>query len=533
MSSNSNGDGRFTIPVTFDIGTNLDIAQVQVQNRVGIAAPRLPQDVRQIGVNVVKSSPDLMLVVHLYSPDQSRDPLYVSNYANLEIKDTLTRVDGVGSITVFGERDYAMRIWLDPDRLQSLNLTATDVTLALAGAEHPGRLRRAQPAAGRDAGRVPDRGADARPARRSRTSSPTSWSRPRRRRWCASRTWRASSSPRRTTRRARISTAIRGGDGGVPAAGLERAADRQGDPRHHGNAGQAFPARHQLRHRLRSDPVHRAVGRGGAGDDPRGDPARRAGRDPVPADLARRDHPAGRDPDLADRHVLLHGAVRLLAEQPVAVRAGARGRHRGRRRHRRGGERRAQYRGGPQPARRREAQHGRGRRRADRDRAGAVRGVRAVGLHHRHFRPVLPPVRAHHRRRHHHLADRVADAVAGAVRAAAQAARRTASQPVGRADPRLLPAVQPRLRRGGARLWLAHDAGGALRRDHAGALRRHAGVRPQRIPQDADRLHPAGRSRLHHRGDAVAARRLALAHRRGEPAHRRHRAEDAGRDRAP
>ena len=131
MSSNSNGDGRFTIQVTFDIGTNLDIAQVQVQNRVGIAAPRLPQDVRQIGVNVVKSSPDLMLVVHIYSPDRSRDPLYVSNYANLEIKDTLTRVDGVGSLTIFGERAYAMRIWLDPHRLQSVNLTATDVTIAL------------------------------------------------------------------------------------------------------------------------------------------------------------------------------------------------------------------------------------------------------------------------------------------------------------------------------------------------------------------------------------------------------------------
>ena len=131
MSSNSNGDGRFTIQVTFDIGTNLDIAQVQVQNRVGIAAPRLPQDVRQIGVNVVKSSPDLMLVVHVYSPDRSRDALYVSNYANLEIKDTLTRVDGVGSLTIFGERAYAMRVWLDPPRLQAVNLTATDVTIAL------------------------------------------------------------------------------------------------------------------------------------------------------------------------------------------------------------------------------------------------------------------------------------------------------------------------------------------------------------------------------------------------------------------
>src|ERR1700750_956534 len=95
LSSNSTGDGRFTISVTFDIGTNLDIAQVQVQNRVAIAQPRLPADVRNIGVTVAKSSPDLMMIVHLYSPDHSRDDLYVSNYANIEIKDVLTRVDGV------------------------------------------------------------------------------------------------------------------------------------------------------------------------------------------------------------------------------------------------------------------------------------------------------------------------------------------------------------------------------------------------------------------------------------------------------
>src|SRR3954447_19398938 len=132
VSSNSTADGRFTIAVTFDLGTNLDIAQVQVQNRVAIAQPRLPQDVRQIGVTVTKSSPDLLMVVHLFSPDKSRDALYISNYANIQIKDVLTRVDGVGSITVFGSRDYAMQIWLDPSRLQSLNLTASDVTQALA-----------------------------------------------------------------------------------------------------------------------------------------------------------------------------------------------------------------------------------------------------------------------------------------------------------------------------------------------------------------------------------------------------------------
>jgi hydrophobe/amphiphile efflux-1 (HAE1) family protein len=133
MSSNSTADGRFSIQVTFDLGTNLDIAQVQVQNRVSIAQPRLPSDVRNIGVTVSKASPDLMMVVHLYSPDKSRDSLFISNYATLEITDPLTRVDGVGSITVFGSRDYSMRVWLDPDRLQSLGLTASDVTSALQG----------------------------------------------------------------------------------------------------------------------------------------------------------------------------------------------------------------------------------------------------------------------------------------------------------------------------------------------------------------------------------------------------------------
>jgi hydrophobe/amphiphile efflux-1 (HAE1) family protein len=133
VTSNSTGDGRFTIAVTFDLGTNLDIAQVQVQNRMAIAEPRLPAAVRNIGVTVTKASPDLMMVVHLFSPDKSRDSLFISNYATLEITDAVTRVDGVGSITEFGSRDYSMRIWLDPDRLQSVGLTASDVVLALEG----------------------------------------------------------------------------------------------------------------------------------------------------------------------------------------------------------------------------------------------------------------------------------------------------------------------------------------------------------------------------------------------------------------
>jgi hydrophobe/amphiphile efflux-1 (HAE1) family protein len=131
ISSNATGDGRFNISVTFDLGTDLDIAQVQVQNRVATALPRVPPDVRNIGVTVNKASPDLMMVVHLYSPDKSRDTLFISNYANVQVKDVLSRIDGVGSITVFGSRDYSMRVWLDPGRLQSLGLTAGDVVAAL------------------------------------------------------------------------------------------------------------------------------------------------------------------------------------------------------------------------------------------------------------------------------------------------------------------------------------------------------------------------------------------------------------------
>jgi hydrophobe/amphiphile efflux-1 (HAE1) family protein len=133
MTSNATGDGRFQIDVTLELGTNLDIAQVQVQNRVAIAQPRIPVDVRNIGVTTAKSSPDLMIVVHLYSPDKSRDPLFISNYATVEVLDQLNRIYGVGGITVFGARDYSMRVWLDPDRLYALGLTTGDVVTALQG----------------------------------------------------------------------------------------------------------------------------------------------------------------------------------------------------------------------------------------------------------------------------------------------------------------------------------------------------------------------------------------------------------------
>ena len=175
MSSNSTADGRSpsrsrstSAPISISRRCRCRTASASRQ-------PRLPPEVRQIGVTVNKASPDLMMVVHLWSPDKSRDQLFISNYATLEIKDAIIRVDGVGSITVFGSREYAMRVWLDPERLQSLGLTANDVVLALQG-------QNIQVASGilnqppvESSTRVPDRGADPRASVGSAKNSPISW----------------------------------------------------------------------------------------------------------------------------------------------------------------------------------------------------------------------------------------------------------------------------------------------------------------------------------------------------------------------
>ncbi|KAA1261530.1 Efflux pump membrane transporter BepE [Rubripirellula obstinata] len=131
MSSQSTNDGGYSLTVTFDVGTDLDMAQVMVQNRVNLAAPVLPAEVKSIGVSVVKSSPNSLLAINLFSPDQSRDQLYLSNYATIRIKDELARIQGVGSINIIGQRDYSMRVWLDPNRMAALSLTASDAIAAL------------------------------------------------------------------------------------------------------------------------------------------------------------------------------------------------------------------------------------------------------------------------------------------------------------------------------------------------------------------------------------------------------------------
>jgi HAE1 family hydrophobic/amphiphilic exporter-1 len=131
FSSQATGDGKLTLTVTFKLGTDLDTAQVLTQNRVAIALPRLPDVVQRLGVTVKKNSPDLLLVIHLSSPDGSHDQLYMSNYATLQVRDVLSRLDGIGDVQIFGGRDYAMRIWLDPDKVAAHNLTPDEVVAAL------------------------------------------------------------------------------------------------------------------------------------------------------------------------------------------------------------------------------------------------------------------------------------------------------------------------------------------------------------------------------------------------------------------
>jgi len=131
MSSSATADGVLNLTVTFAIGTNVDLAQVQVQNRVSQALARLPEEVRALGVTTEKRSPDITMVVHLVSPDGRYDPVYLRNYAALNVRNELGRLPGAGQVIVFGSGDYAMRVWLDPNKVAARGLSASDVVQAI------------------------------------------------------------------------------------------------------------------------------------------------------------------------------------------------------------------------------------------------------------------------------------------------------------------------------------------------------------------------------------------------------------------
>ncbi|HMC10353.1 MAG TPA: efflux RND transporter permease subunit, partial [Pirellulaceae bacterium] len=131
MSSQSTNDGVYTLTVTFTPGADLNLAQVLVQNRVALSQPILPDLVKRRGVTVKKKSPSVLMIVNLYSSDDSRDNLYLSNYATIQLRDELSRLPGVGDISFLGQRDYSMRVWLDPEKMSFRNLTSSDVTKAI------------------------------------------------------------------------------------------------------------------------------------------------------------------------------------------------------------------------------------------------------------------------------------------------------------------------------------------------------------------------------------------------------------------
>ena len=414
LYSQATSNGQLTITVTFKLGTDLDKAQVLVQNRVAIAQPRLPEEVQRNGVVTRKNSPDILMVVFMLSPDDTFDQLYISNYALLQVRDQLLRLDGVGDIQMFGARDYSMRLWLDPDKIATLGMTAGEVVAAI-------RAQNVQIAGGQIAEPpIADRAFSAEPHLHRPSEGPEAVrghrGQGRRRR------------PHRAAARRRADRARRAGlyhqqlpaaeirrrHAGDAAAGLERAGDRQEHFRHHGAAEDELPEGARLQYRLQPDRIHRAVRQRADQDDLRGDGAGRHRGAGVPAGLAAGDHSDHRDPGVAGRHLCGDGGARLLDQQSHAVRPRARGRHRGRRRDRGGRECRAPSRARHEPARCGAAHHGGGRRRAGVDRAGAVRGVRADRVPRRHLRAVLPAVRRHHCGRDRDFLLLLADAVAGA-----------------------------------------------------------------------------------------------------------------------
>src|SRR5215218_8173692 len=503
VSSNSTADGRFTIAVTFDLGTNLDIAQVQVQNRVAIAQPRLPQDVRQIGVTVNKASPDLMMVVHLYSPDKSRDQLFISNYATLEIKDTLIRVGGIGNVTVFGSRDYSMRVWLDPDRLQSLGLTANDVVLALQGQniqvasgvlnQPPVEQPRAFQIPVQTLGRLanPDEFSN---VVVKQTASAVVRLKDVARVELAGQDYGSNSYLDRDQAVALAIFQLPGSNALTTAQGVIATMNE---------LSKRFPP--GVKHAIIYNPTEFIQQSVNAVQETI---LEAIGLVVLVIVLFLQTWRAAIIP-LVAIPVSLVGTFFFMAMFGFTL------------------NNLSLF--GLVPAGGGDPQHGRGRLGPDRHCAGALRGVRPVRLHHRHFRAVLSSVRADHRRGDHHFADRVADLVAGLVRAAVEAARPAAGSPVGASHPRLLPWFQCRLRCACPRLRLGGRAGGAVRRPHARRLCRRPGVRAQRVPQDSARLHSAGRPWVpDHRG-AASARRRAGADLPRDAAERRRRAEDPRR----
>ncbi len=275
MSSQSTSDGVMTLTITFKLGTDLDKAQVLVQNRVAIAEPKLPDDVRRQGITTLKSSPDLLIVVHLISPDDSYDQLYISNYAILQVRERLKRLEGVGDVNIYGSREYSMRIWLDPSRLTFQNLTTDDVVKAL-------RNQNVQVAAG-VIGQPPldsDRAFQINVTAQGRLITPEEFEKIIVKAGADGRVVRPARRGPGGTRRAGLRREqlslwqARGRHARAAASGFQRARDRAARSRDDEKPQAGFSQGPRLSHHLRSDRLHRRVGARGSAHDFRGRPAR-------------------------------------------------------------------------------------------------------------------------------------------------------------------------------------------------------------------------------------------------------------------
>ena len=353
----TSSQGLTSITVTFQPGTDVDTAQVLVQNRVAIAEPRLPEQVRQIGVTVTKQSTDFLMVAALTTTDPALDIDYVGNYANSRLRDRLLRLPGVGGVQVFGGGNYSMRVWIDPDRAAARNLTADEIVAGAARAECPGRRRLGRPAALRPGGPAFELPVQV----QGRLTDPAQFGD------IVLKTDPAAGAITRLRDVARVELGsqdygIRGTSNRRPAVfiaiqqlpgsnALETADGVLADLE---AASRDFPP--GMEYSLPYNPteyVQASVEEVQQHAD-RGDHPGRAGHRDLPADLARRDHPDHRHPGLADRRLRGRARVRLLDQHSVAVRAGAGDRHRRRRRDRRRREGREAYEEGLSP---REAAH--------------------------------------------------------------------------------------------------------------------------------------------------------------------------------
>ena len=356
MTSSSTNSGVSTIIVTFDVGRNPDLAAIDVQNRVNQALGRMPADVRTTGITVTKNTTGFLGGIGFYSRDNRYDAQFVSNYVDLYVKDALKRVPGVGNIILFGERKFAMRLWLDPGKLAARDLTAGDVVNALREQNLQVAAGALGDAPGSTGAAVPDQRSRDGTAVRGARSSKTSSSRPAR---------DGALVRMRDVGRVELGAETYSSNlryGGLDSGGHRYPAAADAPMRSKRFSGvttemarleKSFPPGLEWRAGVRQRRRRPRVDHRSAEDACRSDRSRRPRDVPVPPELAQHDHPGHHDPGVAHRHVRVHQAVRLLDQHADAVRHRARHRHRRRRCDRRHREHRAAHARGRKAARRR------------------------------------------------------------------------------------------------------------------------------------------------------------------------------------